>query len=132
MSKKWTSSFIKRSFSKLSSFIKQSFKAALSKCFHGGIKKDMIQKLFDKKFIKFYARYVLVLLLVKDEDKDPILKELNSYNKNTRFTVDRFINEEVHFLVIKVHQNNTDIYYKDTYTGQYIRYRSQTPWKLKT
>ena len=38
----------------------------------------------------------------------------------------------MHFLDIKIHQNNTDIYYKDTHTGQYIHYRSQTPWKLKT
>ena len=38
----------------------------------------------------------------------------------------------MHFLDIKIHQNNTDINYKDTHTGQYIHYRSQTPWKLKT
>ena len=31
-----------------------------------------------------------------------------------------------------IHENNTNIYYKDTHTGQYIHYRSQTPWKLKT
>ena len=36
------------------------------------------------------------------------------------------------FLDIKINQNNTDIYYKDTHTGQYINYRSQTPWKPKT
>ena len=49
-----------------------------------------------------------------------------------RFVNDRFINEDVHFLDIKIHQNNIDIYYKDTYTGQYNYYRSQTPWKLIT
>ena len=38
----------------------------------------------------------------------------------------------MHFLDIMIHENNTDIYYKDTHTGQYIHYRSQTPWKLKT
>ena len=62
------------------------------------LEKDIIQKLIDKKFIKFYIRYVDdTLLLVKDEDIDPILKELNSYNKNIKFTVDRFIHEDVHF-----------------------------------
>ena len=37
------------------------------------------------------------LLLDKDEDIDPILQEVNSYDKNIKFTVDRFINEKVHF-----------------------------------
>ena len=105
----------------------------LANVFMTELEKDIIQKLIDKKFIKFYIRYVDdTLLLVKDDDIDPILKELNSYNKNIKFTVDRFINEDTHFLNIKIHQNNTDIYYKDTHTGQYINYRSQTPWKLKT
>ena len=63
---------------------------------------------------------------------NPILKELNSYNKSTKFTVNRFINEDVHFLDINIHQNNTDTYHKDMHTGQYIHYCSQTPRKLKT
>ena len=97
----------------------------LANVFMTELEKDIIQKLIIKKFIKFYIRYVHdTLLLVKDEDIDPILKELNSYNKNIRFTVDRFINEDVHFLEVKIDQNNTDIYYKDTHTGQYIHYRS--------
>ena len=37
----------------------------------------------------------------------------------------------MHFLDTKIHQNNTDIYYNDMYMGQYIQYRSQTPWKLR-
>ena len=66
------------------------------------LEKDIIQKLINKNFIKFYIRCVDdTLLLIKDEDIDPILKELNSYNKNIKFTVDRFINEDVHFLDIK-------------------------------
>ena len=44
-----------------------------------------------------------------DEDIDAILKDLNNYNKNIKFKVDRFINEDVIFLDIKFHQNNTDI-----------------------
>ena len=80
----------------------------LANIFMTELEKDIIQKLIDKKFIKFYIRYVDdTLLLGKDEDIDPILKELNSYNKNIKFTVDRFINEEVHFLNIKIHQSNT-------------------------
>ena len=64
--------------------------------------------------------------------RNPTLKELNNYNKNIKFTVDRFINEDVNFLHITFHQNNTDIYYKDTHAGWYIHYHSQTPLKLKT
>ena len=93
----------------------------LANTFMTELEKDIIQKLIDKKFIKFYIRYVDdTLLLVKDKGIDPILKELNSYNRNIKFTVDQFINEDVHFLDIKIHRNNTNIYYKDTHTGQYI------------
>ena len=39
----------------------------------------LAQFLIDKNSIKFYIRYVDdTLLLVKDEEIDPILKELNS------------------------------------------------------
>ena len=55
------------------------------------LEKDIIQKLIDKKFIKFYIRYL------------DNTQELNSYNKNIKFTVDRFINEDVHFLDFKIH-----------------------------
>ena len=75
----------------------------LANVFMTELEKDIIQKLIDKKFIKFYIRYIDdALLLVKDGYIDPILKELNSYNKNIKFTVDRFINEDVHFLDIKI------------------------------
>ena len=97
------------------------------------LEKDIIQKLVDKAFIKYYIRYVdATLLLVKDEVIDPILKELNSHNEHIKLLTDGFTNEDVHFLNIKIHQNNTDIFHKDTHTGQYINYRSETPWKLKT
>ena len=66
----------------------------------------------------FYIWYVGdTLLLVKDEDIVPILKELNSYNKNIKFTVDCFINEDVPFTNIKIHQNNTD-QWKEEHGGQ--------------
>ena len=80
---------------------------------------------------KFYIHYDENVLFVKDKDIVSILKELKSYNKKIKFTVDRFINEDVHFLDIKIHQNNIDIYYKDTHVGQYINYRIQTRRKLK-
>ena len=54
----------------------------LANVFMTELEKDIIQKLIDKNFIKFYIRYVDdTLLLVKDEVIDPLLKELNSYKK---------------------------------------------------
>ena len=38
----------------------------------------------------------------------------------------------MHFLDIKIHQNNTDISYKDTHADQCINHRSQISRKLKT
>ena len=47
----------------------------LAKVFMTKLEKAIIQKLIDKKFIKFYIRYVNdTLLLVKDEDIVSILK----------------------------------------------------------
>ena len=57
---------------------------------------------------------------------------MNSFDKNIKFTVDTFSGGKAHFLVIKVDKNHTDIYYKDTHTGQYTSFHSQTPWRLKT
>ena len=64
------------------------------------------------------------LLLIKD-------KNIN-YIQNIKFTVETFSDDNVHFLYIKVDKNHTDIYYKDTHTGQYTSFHSQTPWRLIT
>ena len=53
----------------------------LANIFMTELDKHIIQKLIDKKFTKFYIQYVDdTLLLVKDEDITPILKELKSYS----------------------------------------------------
>ena len=57
---------------------------------------------------------------------------MNSFNKNIKFTVDTFPDGNGHFLDIEIDKNYTDIYYKDTHTGQYTSFHSQTPWCLKT
>ena len=51
---------------------------------------------------------------------------------NLKFTNDKFTDNNVHFLNIKIDSNETDLFYKTTLTGQYIDFTSQTPWKLKT
>ena len=93
----------------------------------------IVKELVDKSLVKLYMRHVDdTLFLVKDKDINYIHKRLNSFDKNIIFTVDTFPDGSVHFLYIKVDKNHTDIYYKDTHTGQYISFHSQTPWRLKT
>ena len=70
--------------------------------------------------------------MVKDKDITYIHKRLNSFDENIKFTVDTFPDRKAHFLDIKVDKNYTDIYYKDTHTGQYTSFHSQIPWRLKT
>ena len=92
-----------------------------------------VKELVDKSLVKLYMRYVDdTLLLVKDKDINYIHKCLNSFDKSIKFTVDTFPDGKVHFLDIKVDKNHTDIYYKDTHTGQCTSFHSQTPWHLKT
>ena len=61
-----------------------------------------------------------------------VLKQFNSFDKNLQFTVDTFIDNNIHFLDISIDGVKTDVYYKSTHTGQYCDFTSQTPWSLKT
>ena len=67
------------------------------------------------------------LLLVKDKDINHIHKRLKSFGKNIKFTVFTFPNGNVHFLDIKVNENHTATYYKDSHTGQYTSFHCQLP-----
>ena len=87
----------------------------------------ILDELINDNIVKFYIRYVDdTLLLVKLEDTDKILKKFNSFDKNIQFTVDKFLNGNVHFLDIKINGNKTDIYFKETHTGQYTHFTSNT------
>ena len=97
------------------------------------LESTVIKELVDKSLVKLYLRYIDdTLFLVKDEDINLIHKRLNSFDKSIKFTVDTFPDGNVHFLDIKIDKNHTDIYYKETHTGQYTSFHSQTPWHLKT
>ena len=97
------------------------------------LESTVIKELVDKSLVKLYLRYIDdTLLLVKDEDINLIHKRLNSFDKSIKFTVDTFPDGNVHFLDIKIDKNHTDIYYKETHTGQYTSFHCQTPWNLKT
>ena len=88
----------------------------------------IVKEIVDKSLVKLYMRYADdTLLLVKDKDINCIHKCLNSFDKSIKFTDDTFPDGKVHFLDTKVDKNHTDIYYKDTHTGQYTSFLSQTP-----
>ena len=84
--------------------------------------------------LKSYCRYVNnMLVLVKEDQIGKILKAFNSFDNNLWFTVDKFENEDVHFLDFKIMNNREiNIYVKDTNSGLYINYKSYEPWHKKT
>ena len=97
------------------------------------LEKFILDELINDNIVKFYIRYVDdTLLLIKTEDTDKILKKFNSFDKNIQFTVDKFLNGNVHFLDIKINRNKTDIYFKEAHTGQYTHFTSNTLWRFKT
>ena len=62
-----------------------------------------------------------------------ILKVFNSFHNNLRFTVDKFENEDTHFLDLKImNSGEINIYVKNTNSGLYINYNSYEPWHTKT
>ena len=82
--------------------------------------------------VAFYSCYVDdTLLLIKPENVKTVLEEFNSFHSSLNFTCDQF-QDEVHFLDIKIDRNKTDIYRKDTHTGQYVHFTSFEPWYRKT
>ena len=95
--------------------------------------KIVVNKLIKDGIIKFYIAYVDdTLVLAKEKDIFNIMKEFNSFDKNIKFTMEKFDDGIVHFLDIKINRCETDLYCKSTHTGQYSDFSSQTPWRLKT
>ena len=92
----------------------------------------MVRNLLADGTVAFYSRYVDdTLLLIKPENVKTVLKKFNSFHSSLNFTCDQF-QDEVHFLDIKIDRNKTDIYRKDTHTGQYVHFISFEPWYRKT
>ena len=94
--------------------------------------KVTVDNLVKKGTIKFYIRYVDdTLLLVKQQVIGNVLKAFNEFNKNLKFTVDRFENETPHFLDLEIWPNGLTFFPKNTLTGHYINMDSFTLWKWK-
>ena len=95
--------------------------------------KIVVSDLINSGLMKVFIRYVDdALLLAKEDDIDNIVRQFNAFDDNFQFTIDKFTDNKVHFLDIKIDRNETDLFYKTTHTGQYIDFTSQAPWKLKT
>ena len=78
----------------------------------------IVDKLFAANLLKFYIRYVDdTLALIKESGINTVLKKLNSFHLILKFTVDKFDDGIAHYLDIKVVDNETDIYFKDTHAG---------------
>ena len=73
--------------------------------------KVIVDNLVKEGTIKFYIRYEDdTLLLVKRQDIDKLLKAFNGFEKNLKFTVDRFENETPHFLDLEICPNDLTIF----------------------
>ena len=90
--------------------------------------KLIVSDLVDSGLIKFYRGYVDgTLILLKPNNIPLLLEKFNSFHnsqKNLKFTVDRFENDFVHFLDIKISCDGTGVYWKSTHTGQYTHFSS--------
>ena len=92
----------------------------------------VVDSLFKDGLLKFYIRYVDdTLALIKQSDIDNVLSKLNGFHPSLNFTVDKFDDGVVHYLDLKITDNETDICYKDTHTGQYMHFSSYTPSSIK-
>ena len=59
---------------------------------------------------------------MKKSDVLIVLQALNGSHKSLNFTVDTFEEKKSTFLGLLINRNITDIFYKDTHTGQYTNY----------
>ena len=97
------------------------------------LERVVINDLFNKEYFKFYIRYMDdMLVLTKNSDIRIVLQALTGFHKNLNFTVDTFEDKKVYFLDLLTDRNTTDVFYKDTHTGQYTNDNNFMPWKLKT
>ena len=94
------------------------------------MEKIVVEPLLQDGTIAFYKRYVDdTLLLIKPEKLSDVLYSFNSFHPKIKFTSDDFPDSHIHFLDLKVSSDlSLDIYRKDSFTGQYVRFDSFEPW----
>ena len=92
----------------------------------------IVDKLFEENLLNFYIRYMDdTLVLIKESGINTVLHKLNSFHPNLKFTVDEFDDGIVHYLDIMIIDNQTDIYYKNTHSGQCVNFSTFAPWRIK-
>ena len=75
----------------------------------------------------FYTRDVDdTLLKIKKRDTDYVLNQINSFDKNLKFTIDAFENSVPHSLDVEICPNGLGTYHKHTQTCQYVHITSYT------
>ena len=72
------------------------------------------------------------LALIKQSNADNTSSKPNCFHPSLNFIVGNFDDGAVHYLDFKIIDNETDIYYKDTRTVQYMHFSSYTHWNIKT
>ena len=93
----------------------------------------IVDKLFAANSLKFYICYVNdILVLIKESANNIVQNKLSSFHPSLKFTVEKFDDVIVHYLDIKIVDNETDIYFKDTHTSQYMHFSSYPPLRVKT
>ena len=76
----------------------QSLGLVLANIIKAECEKVIIDNLVKEGTTKFYIRYIDdTLLLVKLQDISKVLKAFNGFDKNLKFTVDRFEKRTPHF-----------------------------------
>ena len=95
--------------------------------------KVVVAPLIESGILKFYFGYVDdMLVLVKEDQINKILKGFILFGNNLWFTVDKFKNEDIHSLDIKiVNDNEYIIYINDASSGLYVNYISCEPCHTK-
>ena len=84
-----------------------------------------------KDFFRQKSMHATCWCLVKEKDITLIHKRSNSFDKNVKFTIDKFL-DDMYFLNMQIDKNHTNICYKPRHTGQYTHFHNQTPWLMQT
>ena len=71
------------------------------------------------------------LLLIKPDEAEMIKTEYGKFDRNLKFTFDKFENQNPHFLDMEITSNGLKIYRKDTFTGHYTDFSSFVPWNYR-
>ena len=92
------------------------------------LEQKVIKKFADDGRVRFYGCYVdNTLWLIKPKDIGRIHQALNKFDKNLRFTVDKFHHVVPHVLDFELRDDGIAFYTKSSKTGLYVNYNNNVP-----